>query len=59
MTRGLFFIADRMQARCCALYSRAGELAAAGERVVVVDGVGDEDAVAERVWAATLPLLGS
>ena len=48
---------DQLQARCCALYARADELAGPGERVVVVDGVGDEDAVAERVWAAVAGLV--
>jgi dTMP kinase len=43
---------DRMQARCCALYARAEELVEDGERVVVIDGSGEVEEVAGRVWAA-------
>lgn len=50
--------AARMQARCCALYGRAEELAALGERVVVVDGAGTEDEVAERVWREVAAVVG-
>jgi dTMP kinase len=43
------FDGARTQARCCALYARAGKLERPGENVVLVDGAGEEDEVAARV----------
>jgi len=42
---------SRTQARCCALYARAGDLARPGEKLALVDGTGGEDEVAARVAA--------